>query len=156
MSLMLVVHSHALSYQTQVRVLWYLAEIIAQEPGYDGGGFVMVMWAKNATIWDHSHTCSSKMSYYSHNAWPIKTMPTHVCCASEILRRVVKPVMLALFDRTHRSRCQVHGVEESKIFEVLSRYGLGKEMLPTKMGGMVELNILEWIANRRAIEMEEM
>jgi hypothetical protein len=49
-----------------------------------------------------------------------------------------------------------HDVAETEILEVLSQYGLEKAMLPTLMGGTVELNLEEWIANRRAVEMEEL
>jgi hypothetical protein len=30
-----------------------------------------------------------------------------------------------------------------------------KDMLPTQMGGTIELSQSEWIANRRAVELEE-
>jgi hypothetical protein len=83
-------------------------------------------------------------------------MPTHICCPDLAVLRFVKPILYALLDRTHRSRLVLHNVAESEILEVLSRYGLDKAMLPTQMGGTVELNLEEWIANRRAVEMEEL
>jgi hypothetical protein len=69
---------------------------------------------------------------------------------------LVKPIIYALLDRTRRSRLVLHNVAESEILEVLSQYGLEKAMLPTQMGGTVELILEEWIANRRAVEMEEL
>jgi hypothetical protein len=98
---------------------------------------------------------ASKMSYYSHHAWPIGAMPSHACCPDLALLRFVKPILYALLDRFHRSRLVLHDVAESEILEVLSQYGLEKAMLPTQMGGNVELNLEKWIANRRAVEMEE-
>jgi hypothetical protein len=127
-----------------------------REPGYNGAGFVVAFWCKNATIWDHDSYFARKMSYYSHHAWPIKSMPTHVCCPELAPLRFVKPIALALLDRSHRSRLVLHNTTESEILEVLSRYGLEKTMLPTQMGGTVELNLEEWVANRRAVEMEEL
>jgi hypothetical protein len=50
---------------------------------------------------------------------------------------------------------QVHDVSENEIVHALSEYGISREMLPTEMGGTVELNPTEWIAQRRAAEMEE-
>jgi hypothetical protein len=96
------------------------------------------------------------MSYYGHHAWPIKAIPSHACCPDLALLRFVKPILYALLDRSHRTRGQIHDVAESEILETLSRYGLEKAMLPTQMGGTVELNLEEWIANRRAVEIEEL
>jgi hypothetical protein len=138
-----------------MRAFWYLAELIVREPGYDGSGFVLVTWLKNTTMWDCDRKVVSKMSYYVHNALPIKAMPTHACCPEIFVLRVVKPILYGWISRTHRCRHLVHDVAESEILEVLSRYGLEKSMLPTEMGGTVKLNLAEWIANRRAVEMEE-
>jgi len=44
-------------------------------------------------------------------------------------------------------------VEE--ILNVLSEYGISKEMLPDVMGGSLVAHQLEWIENRRAAELEE-
>ena len=68
----------------------------------------------------------------------------------------MKPIIYALLDRTRRSRLVIHDVGETEILEALSQYSLEKAMLPTQMGGTVELNLEEWIANRRAVEMEEL
>lgn len=108
--------------------------------------------------WDYDRYVVSKLIHYIHNALPIKAMPTHACCPGGcplVLRRVVKPILLSLMSRTQRSRRLIHEGSESEVLQVLSSYGLDKSMLPTEMGGTVKLNLSEWIANRRAIEMEE-
>lgn len=67
----------------------------------------------------------------------------------------MKPILSALLDSRGRSRMIIHDVPDSNIVEDLSRYGIQKEMLPTEMGGSYEFNAYEWIANRRAAELEE-
>lgn len=56
-----------------------------------------------------------------------------------------------------RARTLTHDVKVDQIIRVLHKYGIGKEILPTEMGGEVNLqnHLEEWIANRRAAEMEE-
>jgi hypothetical protein len=49
-----------------------------------------------------------------------------------------------------------HLVSELEILDVLAGYGIPKECLPCEMGGEIPLNQLEWMADRRAIEMEEL
>lgn len=67
----------------------------------------------------------------------------------------MNPLLMALMDARGRSRIKFHGIPENAAAEVLSSYGIEKETLPTEMGGSVVLNQQEWIANRRALEMEE-
>lgn len=73
-----------------------------------------------------------------------------------VIRRFVLPIIRALAGPWMRAREIVHNVPESEITNALSEYGIEKEMLPTEMGGTVELNVSEWIAQRRALEMEEL
>lgn len=49
----------------------------------------------------------------------------------------------------------MHNVPDSEITQVLSCYGILQSMLPSEMGGSLELNQGEWIANRRAAELQE-
>jgi hypothetical protein len=54
-----------------------------------------------------------------------------------------------------RSRNNIHDLPPEQVANALSSFGISKEMLPTQMGGSIELNLSEWIAKRRAVEMEE-
>lgn len=49
----------------------------------------------------------------------------------------------------------IHDVSEGNVLEILAEFGIKKDMLPVEMGGSVRLTQAEWIANRRAVEMEE-
>jgi hypothetical protein len=63
--------------------------------------------------------------------------------------------MWALKTRSSRSRTLMHSVSEEKILETLADYGILESMLPTEMGGTLEFDQCDWIAQRRAVEMEE-
>jgi hypothetical protein len=65
----------------------------------------------------------------------------------------MKPIFFAMADKFTRSRTKFHDVPESAIAESLSSYGI--LTLPTEMGGSLQFSQAEWIAQRRAIEMEE-
>lgn len=49
-----------------------------------------------------------------------------------------------------------HDVPENEVIEILSNYGLYRNMLPTQMGGTVRLDLEEFVAKRFAIELEEL
>ena len=130
-------------------------EIIWQECHETGNGFHCIVWDKYTTIWEVDRKLNDQTFYLYRYCWPVKPMATHVCCPPKILALFLKPVAMALMSKEARARLQFHDVPESEILEVLSGYGILKDMLPTEMGGTVELNQYEWIANRRAVEMEE-
>lgn len=138
-----------------MRVLWYLVELIAREPGYDGRGFILLCWVKDATIFDIDQKINSMLKHFSCNAWPTKAMPSHACCCPEIILRIVKPILRGLIGKEMRSRLIFHDVPESEIVESVAAYGITKDVLPVEMGGTFRFNLSEWISNRRAVEMEE-
>lgn len=69
--------------------------------------------------------------------------------------RVIFPVMSAFLDRESRTRTMAHAVSESEIATVLAEYSITRDVLPTEFGGTVEFNQSKWVAQRRAVEMEE-
>lgn len=64
---------------------------------------------------------------------------------------------MATMDKAGRARTVIHDVPEKGILEALAEYGIAKHILPTIMGGDVDLDVWipQFIAKRRAIEMEE-
>jgi hypothetical protein len=48
----------------------------------------------------------------------------------------------------------MHDVPESQVPDILSDYGILKKMLPSELGGTVQLDQAAWIACRRAAELE--
>lgn len=110
---------------------------------------------RSTTIYDYDSKVSDKIVYLFRQCFPLKTMPTHICCAHPLLVRILKPLMKALMNKETRQRFLVHSARPDGILGVLSEYGIPPEVLPAEMGGAIQLDQSEWIATRRAIEMEE-
>jgi len=70
--------------------------------------------------------------------------------------RVMRPIISALTDIRSRARTTFHDVPPNAIIDVLSKYGIQKDMVSTEMGGTVVLDDREWIENRQALELEEL
>ena len=121
------------------------------------GSFVWIQWAKDRTVWALDRDAMIRIPYYHRSCWPVRKLPVHSCCASVFERKVVGPILMASMGRDGRSRTMIHDVPESEILEALAEYGIVKDMLPTTMGGTIDLDewLSEFIAQRRAIEMEE-
>jgi hypothetical protein len=92
---------------------------------------------------------------YYKRSWPVRMTSSHICCPARIPIKILKPIIHVILGKELRSRVRIHDVPESDIAQILCGFGILKDMLPIHMGGTVELNQSEWIANRRAAELEE-
>jgi len=139
----------------QLRAIWYTIEAAAQENANVDSGCICIGWDKSSTLSDFDPKLFGPLSHFEKNCWPIKIVARHVCHTPNMLLRVMKPVIMALMDKEARARIIVHAASDSDILGALLCYGIHRNMLPTEMGGSVQLNQAEWIENRRAIELEE-
>jgi hypothetical protein len=91
-----------------------------------------------------------RMTYFYENCWPVQRIAFHVCHAPWIVCKIFKPVVFSLMDMRTQSCTLVHYVPNSQILDDLSSYGILKNVMPTEMGGTIQLDQSEWIASRRA------
>ena len=127
----------------------------AQENADVQRGSVLIVWEKDITVWDYDQKLYDRSLHFSKNCWPVKRLATHICCPPWIDVKLFKPILFALMDKHTRSRVLHHDVPESQLLDVLSDYGILREVLPTEMGGTLRFDQAEWIASRRAVELGE-
>jgi len=132
-----------------------MVEVIVQESGCNHDNFISIVWDKDTTIWDYDYFFHSRVIDYYRSCWPVRGHPTHLCSPPKLILKILKPIVFALLSKEARLRILVHDASESELLEILSHYGIEKYMLPTQMGGTVHLDLVEWVASRRAIEMED-
>lgn len=139
-----------------MRAIWYNIEVASKENTDISSGYVCVVWDKGSSVMDFDHQLYQKLMHYEMTAWPVKLIATHICSSPSLIFRMVKPILLALTDKRTRTRTNFHNLSGEGLLEALSSYGIMKDMLPVEMGGPIEVNMLEWIAQRRATELEEL
>lgn len=132
------------SSESLLRALWYLMEVLSSEDEVESRGFVSVTWVKNATIWDYDHYVYSRLPQHQDSCFPIQQVGAHACCPDWISRKIIDPVVAALVSKESRLRRSYHCVTENEITGVLSEYGIASHMLPTEMGGTVQLSQSKW------------
>ncbi len=118
-------------------------------------GVVELVWDKHSTVWEYDHSLYKQLLEFEASCWPCRFDCYHVCCTPKFIVRVVFPIVSALQSKRCRTRSVWHDVPELEILSALSEYGITGDMLPTEFGGSIQLNPSEWIAHRRAMEMEE-
>jgi hypothetical protein len=120
-------------------------EVMAQENTDIDSGFVEINYLKDFTMWDYDHWLCNRMIYFDQSCWPVKRIASHVCCAPRIFVKIINPILNGMSDKHVRCRRVLHGdVPEIQLLDVLSDYGIHKEVLPTVMGGTVQLDQAEW------------
>lgn len=132
-----------------------MIEVASHQNTDIGSRVVQIMWDRHTTLWDYDGQVYDRMNYFDTSAWPVRIAAFHDCCPPKFMLRIIKPLMFALKDKESRSRTLFHDVPENDITQVLSSYGIQKDMLPTDMGGSLVLDQSDWIASRRAAELEE-
>jgi len=131
-------------------------EVASQTNNDLDSGVVQMAWDRNSTVWDYDHQLCTKYAYYESSCWPCKFDCFHGCLLSDFVYRVVIPIYSAFQNKESRVRTIWHNEPESELLSVLSEYGITADMLPTECGGTVKFSQTEWIAQRRAEEMEEL
>lgn len=138
----------------QLRAVWYVVECAAAQNTDIGSGLVQLCCFKDATVFDYDKVYDKMADLYSH-CFPVKMLASHLCSPPKIISRVIQPIVHSFMSKELRARTLTHDVPESEILGVLSQYGILREMLPTAMGGAIELDQSDWIVNRWALELEE-
>ena len=131
-------------------------EVAAHKSTDIGNGVVVILWHKHTTLWDYDSKVYDRMLRFFADCWPVRIVSCQICCPPWYYVRMVKPIIFAVSDKHIRSRFVIHSIPESQLLKALARYGILKDMLPVDMGGTIEFNQSEWIANRRCTELEEL
>lgn len=128
-------------------------EVVCREHTGPDSGIVEIIWCKNSMPLNYD--AKIRATCFTKQCWPVTIKANHMCGLSRISARIGLPFALAVKGKQMRARTKVHDVPDSEIVTTLSSFGITRDALPTVMGGGVESNQLEWLANRRAVEMEE-
>jgi hypothetical protein len=88
----------------QLRSVWYVIEIAAQENTDLCSHAVQVVWFKNASIFDYDKLYD-KMHDFEANCWPIRKCSFHICCPQSYIIRILKPTVFAGWIRQAEQEC---------------------------------------------------
>ena len=141
----------------QLRAMWYVMEVAATrnkgQRGFGNGVVFVMFWKSDSSLFDYDRKVFDGMKKFEENCWPIRTVSWHICCPPAFCNHIIKPVMMELKNRSSRARTLFHDVPENDIAEILSTFGIGKDVLPDEIpGGTVQFDQSLWIEQRKASE----
>lgn len=130
-----------------------MVEVASRTNAHVSSGAIFLEFAVGVAIRNFDAKVTDRNLYFDKHAWPVQFTARHVCCAP--LLRIMRPICLAMLDKRARSRIMFHDGPESQIVDGLAAYGIESYMIPKQMGGTLNFSQKEWLANRRAVELEE-
>jgi hypothetical protein len=142
---------------SQLRAAWYVIEVACRSNKDIDSGVVQLVWGENSTVWDYDQYLHRRINDFESTCWPCRFDCFHCFSETKFLFHIFRPIVSALQSKESRARTVWHSnVPGRGILPVLSEYGITGDMVPTELGGTIQLNPSEWVAHRRAIEMEEL
>ena len=131
-------------------------EVASRSNNDADGGVVELVNDKGWTVWEYDHWVYTRFTDLLLTCWPCRFDCFHVFNFPEFIARVLIPIICALQTKESRARNNFHDVPEDGIVSALAEFGITGDMLPTELGGSIEMNPSEWLARRRSVEMEEL
>lgn len=140
--------------QSMLRACFYIFDLAALQSG--GNGVVQICWFKGASLFDYDLHLYDKLAYLMSSCFPVKVLAQHLCCLPRPIGKIVKPIIHSFMSKDLRARTFQHDESEDEMIGVLNTYGINAEMIPRQIpGGKLEIDDKEWVANRRAEELEQ-
>lgn len=81
---------------------------------------------------------------------PLRMGGFHVCHPPWFFGKIIFPIMRMVMPERMRKRVRVHVGSEDKVLENLKEFGLGREVLPSEIGGDVILDMDLWIQEMKS------
>lgn len=137
-----------------LRVAWYITETLSQQDT-ENKGIVRLGYHRGVTMRNIDSDLLCENMVLTRDCWPVKVVAEHNMCVPEEVIRLFVPLTQAAKGRDLRSRSVFHEGPDSDVLGKLASHGIFSNMLPSDIGGTVEISIGEWMANRRKAESEE-
>lgn len=136
--------------------MWYMFELISEKTTDSSSGYILLLWDGDTSIADFDLEVFERGTRLEHSqCYPVKILTSHLCSLTYFVRNIMKPIVFAVMTKEARARTLVHHDENSNYVEILSPFGINGDMLPVEMGGTIRLDQQQWVAERRAVELDE-
>ena len=128
----------------EVMALWYLFDILMDDPMARRNGVVMVGDVR-LMQWKHSSRKFGQYFRMMDPLIPVTKRGLHICYPSSFYYHMIAPVVKRIGPKSLRLRLKVHYGDEEPVLSSLAAYCLPKRCLPKEIGGDVELDTNQWV-----------
>lgn len=134
---------------SMVRAIWYTMHAVLEDEQTQRFGIVTIVFPKNAKISQFDRQLENAIVASVKGLLPVRMSAFHVC-QPPIYSRLIWPIVKIFLGERLRKRVQVHGGSQEVVLDKLARFGLSKDVLPSELGGTVELDHDLWSRDLRA------
>ena len=137
--------------EKEARALFYILDTLATHPFIRRSGYIGIA--------DYRDVDRSQISYQQQRhmrqlfeCMPLKMRSMHICHPSPVMYYVGFPILKHVLGRAFRLRTRLHYGTEAKILNDLGKCGIPRKCLPTDLGGLLTIDVKQWVADRSIIE----
>jgi len=134
---------------SMARAFWYMIHTALENEETQKHGIVFLVFPHRASLNNFDRELSRLNISCIQGAMPVRVSAFHICRPPSFFKVIMVFVRLFTSKRTQK-RMLVHFGNEQSVLEKLSTYGLEKSVvIPTEMGGSVELDVVSWLEGRK-------
>lgn len=133
------------------RALWYVIHHVIE--GNDVAqriGLLLIAFPHNAKVSVVDRKLMKMNMESLSGCLPVRVGGFHICHPPWFFHKIVFPIMKLVMPDRMRKRVKVHAGSEEKVLENLKGYGLGKEVLPSDIGGHVSMDTASWVQEMKS------
>jgi len=141
------------SSKQEMMAAFYFLDVADESPDFLHSGHIYISnsFGLNKSAFNRS---SREFGARINDFAPSKLRAMHAINPSKITHHCIIPICKRLFGKTLGMRIVTHRGSPDKISRELAQYRLPKECIPIEIGGELHFDMKEWVAQRRAIELE--
>ena len=140
------------SVRQEAQALWYLLEACTEDPAVRRAGVVIVVDGRDLQKKHYSRKMKLLVQIMG-SVMPVRVRGIHLCYPSKVAYFVLYPVLKQILGRHFRLRFKMHfGTQEKVLRDLAEGYCLPVDRLPVELGGTIDLNMDQFLANRIALE----
>ena len=88
------------------------------------------------------------------NALPVRIVGTHFIGCS-MVSQLVLPFVLHTMEPHQRYRARIHSGSNESVMSHLHEFGIARSMIPTRAGGLLDMNTATWLDERFSDESQD-
>lgn len=134
--------------ESALRSFWYFFHAILEDEEVQKRGIILLNYNANFSFKNRDPPFTSMCCDMMKGTLPIRMSAIHGTHVPFLYKCILALVMIFLGERL-RKRIILHNGTKDEVIAALASYGIHEKDIPTDMGGLFELNVRQWLLERR-------
>lgn len=137
------------SIESMVRAFWYVLHAALEPTSAQQHGILVMVDPQRASITQFDSTIGKLFGGAMSGVLPLRLSGIHICYPPYFVSMVL-PIVKMFMPSRMQKRIRFHSGSKDEVVQVLDQeFGLTPTMLPTEIGGSLELDHKAWLAKRK-------